>query len=393
MKNQNIKLFVALLPFLVLSACKKELNVYPTTSEVDGKVITDQQSAFTVLNGIYYRFADVSVDRNNVPSVEWSDVNEALPSTLSGTLSNSSQPWNPSGFTPSTYGTDFQWVYGYNIVNAANGFLKNIAPVTTIPSATKEEMIAEAKFLRAFGNTQLLLYYGQYYNANSKYGIILRDQFVTSANINLPRSTVSQCYSAILNDLDSAIAYLPSLNSQIYYANVWAAKLLKARLLINRGAQGDYTEVINLTQDIISNGPFSLEDSTKDIFLSDGFSSKEVILGIQPFPNETYKFKNNQYYYQYPGTPELDTLLANDPRNQWVYQVVNYYGTPTDEFTKYYSGDPNNPIQTPLSEYSYAFRLTEAYLLQAEAITLSGGDLTMAKSLLNTVRDHAGFTT
>jgi hypothetical protein len=392
MKNLNIKLLVFLVLLVVMSACNKELNVYPTTSEVDGKVIVDQQSAFTVLNGIYYRFAAATADRNNVPALKWSDVNEALPSALCGTLINESQAWNPSSFTPAKYGADYQWIYGYDIVNAANGFLKNVAPVSTIPAATKKQMIAEATFLRAFGDTQLLLYYGQFYNVNSKYGIILRDQFVTSSNINLPRSTVGQCYAAILSDLDAAIPDLQAVNSHIYYANTSAAKLLKARVLINRGAAGDYAEVISLTKDIIANGPFALEPDTKDIFLSKGFSSSEVILGIQPYPSEAYKFNNNQYYFQYTGTRELDTLLQNDPRNQWVYKLVNHFGSPTDQFTKYYSGDPTNVVQTPLSEYSYAFRLTEAYLLEAEAITLSGGDLASAKGLLNTVRDHAGFT-
>jgi len=393
MKNLDIKLLSFLLSILVLSACNKELNVYPTTSEVDGKVIVDEQSAFTVLNGIYYRFADASADRNNVPSVEWSDVNEALPSSLCGTLKNSSQYWDPSSFNPQTYGADFQWVYGYNIVNAANGFLKNVAPVTAIPAATKKQMIAEAKFLRAFGDTQLLLFYGQFYDVSSKYGIILRDEFVTSTNIDLPRSTVAQCYTAILADLDAAIPDLPALNSHIYYANASAAKLLKARLLINRGAAGDYAEVISLTNDMITNGPFVLEDNTKDIFLSKGFSSNEVILGVQPYPNETYKYKNNQYYFQYPVTDTLVNLLKNDPRNQWVYKNAIYYGTTTvNSFSKYYSGDPNNPSQTPLSEYSYAFRLTEAYLLEAEAITLANGDLSTAKTLLKTVEGHAGLT-
>ena len=392
MKHLNIKLLSFLLSLWVLSACKKELNVYPTTSEVDGKVIVDSQSASTVLNGIYYRFADAGVNKNNVPSVEWSDVNEALPSSLCGTLSNSSQFWDPSSFTPQSYGADFQWKYGYNIVNAANGFLKNVAPVTTIAAATKIEMTAEAKFLRAFGNTQLLLYYGQFYDVTSQYGIILRNEFVTSDNINLPRSTVGQCYTAILNDLDTAIAGLPALNAHIYYANASAAKLLKARLLINRGAAGDYDSVISLTNDIITNGPFVLEDSTKNVFLSAGFSSQEVILAVQPYPNETYKFNSYQYYLQYVATDTLVSLLTNDPRSQWMYQAGNYYGTMENEFTKYYSGDPNNIAQTPLSEDSYAFRLTEAYLLESEAITLSGGSLATAKTLLETVQGHAGIT-
>jgi len=399
MKNKNITYLVIIIASSLSWSCKKELNVYPTTSEVDGNVIVDTKSAETVLNGVYYRFADAGADNNSVPTIFWTSVNEIMPSELANSLSKSGgdDGFYSITFNSKTSGIDLIWDYGYNLVNAANGFISNVTPVVKIPAATKTEMLAEAKFLRAFGNSELLLYYGQYYDPTSKYGIILRTSPVTSSNINLPRSSVAATYSSILADLDTAIAGLPGLNSEIYYANLSAAKLLKARVLINRGATGDYAEVISLANDVITNGPFTLEDSVKDIFLTKGFSSKEVILAVQPYPTETFKFQDNQFYGQYPASNAFVTLLANDPRNQWVYRNDNggteygqYYG-PINELTKYYSGNTVNPVQTPLSEDCYAFRLTEAYLLEAEAITLSNGNLATAKTLLQTVEAHAGI--
>jgi hypothetical protein len=394
MKHKNIKYILAVFAISFLWSCKKELNVYPTTSEVDGNVIIDTKSASTVLNGVYYRFADAGTDYNLVPSVLWTDVNEIFPSELTGSLNNSSGDDGVYSLTlnSASYGSGLIWIYGYKLVNAANGFLKNVAPVTSIPAATKKQMIAEAKFLRAFGDAELLLYYGQYYDPSSKYGIILRDEFVTSTNINLPRSTVAQTYTAILADLEAAIPDLPAVNTTAYYANASAAKLLEARVLINRGASGDYAKVASLTDDVITNGGFKLEDNLKDIFLSKGFSSTEVIMGVQPFPTETYKYQDNQYYGQYFASDQFVTLLTGDPRNQWEYKSANTLYGPLLELTKYYSGDPDNPTQTTLSETCYAFRLTEAYLLEAEAISLSGGDLPTAKGLLKTVEGHAGVT-
>jgi len=400
MKHKNIKYILAVFAISLLWACKKELNVFPTTSEVDGNVIVDTKSASTVLNGVYYRFANGGTDVNLVPSVKWTDVNEIFPSEMAGSLTNSSGDDGVYSLTlnSQSFGVGAMWTYGYQLVNAANGFLKNVAPVTTIPAAAKKQMIAEAKFLRAFGDSELLLYFGQYYDPTSKYGIILRDEFVNSGNINLPRSTVAQTYTAILADLDAAIPDLPKVNTTAYYANASAAKILEARVLINRGAAGDYAKVISLTGDVIANGGFTLEPNVKDLFLSKGFSSTEVILGLQQFPTESYKYQDNQYYGQFPASGSFVSLLANEPRNQWLYRPDNggtvyggAYGV-INELTKYYSGDTGNPVQTPLSETCYAFRLTEAYLLQAEAITLSGGDLTIAKNLLKTVEGHAGVT-
>ena len=392
MKNSRYSLLFLLLIGFTSGACKKQLNVFPTTSQVDGNVITDQQSAQVVLNGIYYRFADVSEDFvTGMTSIFWSSINEELPSELAGSITGYSLI-DSAILSPGDQYASSIWSYCYAVVNAANGFIKNVAAVNNFPASIKHQMLAEAKFLRAFGNSELLLYFGQYNNPSSKYGIIIRDTFVTADNINLPRSDVAAAYTAILSDLDSAINGLPALNTNIANANASDAKLLKARMLMNRGAAGDYAQVVSLTNDIISNGPFVIEDSLKDIFLTKGFTSTEVMLGIQPFPNESYKFLIYQYECDYNATDSFVNLLANDGRNQWVYQYAfnASQGQAVDQLTKYYSGDPVNLVQTPLSANCYVFRLSEAYLLEAEAITLSTGDLGSAKTLLTTVMGHAG---
>jgi hypothetical protein len=398
MKYYSIKIFLfAFTTCLLLAACKKQLNVLPTTSEVDGNIITDVQSAQTALNGVYYRFANAGADYNLVPITQWYLVQEGLPSELSGLVT---YPYGGSevtdhSFNAASYSVSPIWNYGYNLVNAANGFLKNIEPATTIASAAKQQMIAEAKFLRAFANSTLLLYYGQYYDISSQYGIILRNDFVTAGDINRPRASVADTYTSIITDLDSAIAFLPNQNSQKYYANVWAAKLLKARLLINRGTAEDYTAVIDLTKDIITNSSFSLEDSVKDIFLSKGFNSNEVMLGIQPYTKGgSGKYSEYLYFTDYVGSDSLKSLLNNDPRGEWIYKTITnpYYGTDEYLITKYYPGSVDNPAPDPITEYNYAFRLTEAYLLEAEALTSSGGDIDEAKALLKEIMGHAGIT-
>lgn len=398
MKYSNLKIFLfAFTGSLLFAACNKQLNVLPTTTEVDGDVITDVQSARTTLNGVYYRFANAGADYNSIPITQWYQVQEGMPSELAGLIT---YPYGGSEVTDHTFNATslevtFIWNYGYNLVNAANGFLKNVQPVTSIEGSVKQQMIAEAKFLRAFGNATLLLYYGQYYDPGSQYGIILRNEFVTAGSINLPRSSVADSYTSIIGDLDSAIAFLPSENSEKYYANVWAAKLLKARVLINRGTAEDYSAVIALTKDIIANSPFSLEENVKDIFLTKGLSSNEVMLGIQPYTKGgSAKYSEYLYYNDYVGSDSLKSLLNNDPRNAWMYKTIQnpYYGGDEYVITKYYPGSVTDPTPDPITDYSYAFRLTEAYLLEAEALISSGGDMDEAKTLLKEVMKHAGFT-
>ncbi len=380
-----------------MSACKKELNVLPTTSQVDGNVITDATSASTVLNGVYYRFAASGVDNNNVPTILWSDPNEGLPSVLAGTMVSTitGNAFGVHNYISTSPFVDRIWTYGYGLVNAANGFLKNVAPVNSIAAAKKTQMIAEAKFLRAYGDSELLLYYGQYNDISSANGILLRTEFVDVSNINLPRATVKASYDAIIADLDDAIAGLPALNTDIWYANVSAAKLLKARVLINRNAGGDMASVISLTNDVITSSSFTLESNVKDIFWSKALTSNEVILGVKPYtaPQQDYKYQNYLYFNQYYGSDSLVSLLKNDPRNTWLYQYRSStsYGT-IASFTKYYPGVFPVTVANPITENSYAFRLTEAYLLEAEALVTSGGDQAKARTLLETVMSHAGLT-
>jgi hypothetical protein len=397
MEKYILYTLLLLLNFGAWTACKKQLNVLPTTQEVDGNIITNANSASTALNGVYYRFAASGADVNSIPSIQWADSKEAYPSELGGTMSTrygsdlSQHLFSPLSPEPLT-----MWSYGYNVVNAANGFLENIAPVKSIDDSTKQEMIGEAKFLRAYANTYLLMNFGQYYDTTSGYGIILRNQFVSVSTLSLPRSPVGVVYDSILADLNSAVPSLPNRNLTNAGTNEWAAKLLEARVLMNRAAARDYAAVISLTNDIITNSPFTLEPNVENIFRVKDISSNEVILGVQPYtaPQQTYKYNDYLHLDKYIVSSLLMSLLNGDPRRSWTYFI---YALPYGQgnaglFTKYYPGDTSILSASPIMEYSYAFRLTEAYLLQAEALVASGGSMSTARSLLETVLGHAGIT-
>ena len=394
MKINQLNIISLLLAGFLLGACHKELNVYPTTQEVDGNIISDEKSASTALNGVYYQFAAGGADNNGVPSTKWYITNEEWPAQLSGMVSYT---YGGGGLDEHTYNSKssaivFAWSYGYSLINAANGFLKNIAPVSAISSAVKRRMIAEAKFLRAYGNSEVLLYYGQYDDTTSANGIILHNEFITPSDLALPRSTVGVVYDTIISDLEAAIPDLPGQNTSIAYANVWAAKLLEARVLINRGTPADYARVISLTKDIIANGPFVLEANVRDIFWTKGLTSKEVMLGVQPYVNQNIKWSDYIRTDSYSPNNFSNSLLSGDPRASWYMQtVINPHGHHL-ALTKYYPGSITNIVPLPISEDGYVFRLTEAYLLEAEAIVASGGSLADAKTLLKTVLAHAGFT-
>ena len=387
-----------LLVFLVAAqlSCDKQLSAPPANARVEGTAITDQKTAQIALNGAYYRFANVTED-----NITYWRTHEVVGGMLSGMLGYGFGPLpdelNDAG-NGGSLGT-LAWDENYLLLNAANGVMQGIGTVAdnAFSANRKNELISESRFLRAYAHFRLLAFFGEWYKPNSAYGVLLRDQLSTLSNIPKARSSVADSYKFILDDLDFAIANGPAANSS-YYATKWAAMALKMRVLISRGQQNDYTEVINLGNTIIQQGPYALENNLKDLFYVKGLSSKEVILGVKPQPNqEAFYYTLSRQYYPaasslYVAKKALKDLLQNDPRGTWMvgpatpYQA---YSPNTYYFGKYiaYGATPSQ-----LTETSYAIRLTEVYLLQAEAIIRSGGSLATAKTLIKTVMAKAGVT-
>ncbi|QEM11675.1 RagB/SusD family nutrient uptake outer membrane protein [Mucilaginibacter rubeus] len=386
---------LALTAAIALGACSKALNPVPANQVVNVNAITDQASAQAVLNGAYLRFANGNV--NNFTN--WT-YNEIPGSVFAGFIGDGYTTVDPN--ETNNYNNTFSqaiWDNSYKLIEASNEVISGATNLNAgaFTGNRKNEILGEARFLRAYGAFRVMGYFAQWWDVSSKFGIIIRDQPSAVSNIAKARSDVGTSYDFILADLDFAIANAPATNPR-YYATRWAAMALKMRVLMSRGTSGDYAQVIALAQAIQQSGFYSLENSLKDIFYVKGLASSEVILGIQPFAGqEKYIASLSRAYY--PGTTDLwvakkalKDLLANDPRGQWMLNKETIYTVlipNTYHFQKYIA---YGAMPTQLSETAYAFRLSEVYLLESEAIIRSGGSLDQARTLLKTVMSRAGVT-
>jgi hypothetical protein len=392
MKRFSIYLFFFTL-LVAYSSCKKQLNEPPKNAKVDVNAIVDQQSAQVALNGVYYRLANVTSD--NI--TDWA-THQVFSGMLAGDLGYAFGPFpeETNDNVNSQYASSL-WSENYLIVNAANGVINGVNKINdnAFSDNRKKEILAEARFLRAYADFKLLIYFAEWYKPESPYGILLRDELSTLSNIPKMRSTVAESYKSILDDLDYAIENGPETNPD-YYASKWSAMALKMRVLISRGQGQDYSDVITLGNSIIQSGNYALETNLKDLFYSKGLDSKEVILGIKPQPaQELFYYILSRNYFPfassgYVAKKQFKDLLQDDPRGTWMIGPDNPYAAYSPDtyyFTKYipYGGTPS---QT--SETSYAFRLSEVYLLTSEATIRSGGSLETAKALIDTVMSHAG---
>jgi hypothetical protein len=389
MKKLHISIAFAVLIAMQYS-CKKELNAPPSQAIVEGNVVVDQKSAENALNGAYSRFA-ASGNSLNVLSHRWSVYHEIAPAMLAGLVQYGfgSIAEYQNNVTPA--GSTTWWTSPYNILNAANGVIKEVGALDEAkfaPVSRKNEILGEARFLRAYAHWMLLGQFSEWFKVGSPYGVLLRKDALSLSSPKEARSTVQESYDFILEDLEFAISNAADVRPN-YYANKTAAKALKLRLLMMRGQPADYTAAISLANDIIANPNYQLETTMRNLFQVKGLTSKEVILGITPYPNQVARKATYEYVQSsvYLASPQFRNLLVGDPRSTWMYaKPVNpLVAQIKDSFylTKYFG---------PKIEDAYAFRLTEVYLLKAEALVRSGGSITEAKNILKDIEGRAGVT-
>lgn len=375
------------------AACKKELGKLPENAKVDGNTIIDQRTSEIALNGVYYRFANVDAT-NNVTA--WFE-HEVPPAMFAGYMGYGYGELDEENNNYASYSSGgIYWTSSFQLVNAANGVIKGVSLLDddAFTGNRKKEILAEARFLRAYGHFKILSYFGQWFDLSSPYGALLRDEFVTVSATAKARSSVKDSYAAILADVDEAIANAPAEN-KAFYTTRWAAMALKMRVLMSHGQTADYPVVTALADSIILRSKYTLEPQMKDIFYTKGLSSPEIILGVKPQQNqESYYYVLGRQYWPgasslYMAKTALKTLLANDPRGAWMIGDPGTYAANTFYFLKYIKqGDK----PTPISETAYAFRLTEVYLLKAEAMVRAGGSIADARAILKNIMGHAGVT-
>ena len=369
--------------------CKKQLDELPKDALVQGNTIINQQTANIALNGVYYRFANASQTNTN-----WSS-NQVNPGVLTGVLDDGHNTLNEAINVLGKTNFNSDWGRYYSLVNAANGIIDQVDALSgnLFSNGRKEQILAEARFMRAFATFKVLLLMGQWFDIHSSYGALLHDRFLTSTTYAKARSDVKSSYQFILSDLDYAVEHAAVSGSNVYVTK-WAAMALKMRVLLGRGQQDDYVQCATIGNDVISNGGYELEPVTRDIFYTKGLGSKEVILGVTPQANQgAYYYNTSGLYVRrnsfYVATTVLKDLLVSDPRQQWYIGDGNANKAGTFYFIKYVQATLTT---TQLSEVAYAIRLSEVYLMTAEATIRSGGSLATAKGLIHAVQAGAGIT-
>ncbi len=279
------------------------------------------------------------------------------------------------------------WDDMYEVANAATNVVERVGQLSDsdgFAGTRRSEIIAEAKFLRALAHFDALRFFGRFWDTGSDLGIPLRLEPGDAINAQLPRSSVNEVYTSIISDLDDVIATGPAF-SVPYLGSQIAGKALKARVSLYRG---DFAMAAQLADEVIQSGQFALETNYADIYVNK-LNSSELIFGM--FASQTEGSDHSFFIlspsspfgegrYDYGPTDQFSSLIAGDPR-----ESASIGDTPDGlEVVKY-------PNITQSDDPTYIIRLADIYLVKAEAMIRSNGDLGEAREALNTVRERVGL--
>jgi starch-binding outer membrane protein, SusD/RagB family len=314
--------------------------------------------------------------------------------THTGTFPTYAQIANKQILADNTDGVN-TWNTIYNNINRANNIIF-YAPQISDPAFNKNSALGEARCLRAFCYFDLIRFYGGSPNGYGKTGglgvpLYLTPTLSPADAAPKPRATEAEVYTAILSDLDFAIANLPA-NIANGRVNKNVAIALKARVQLYREQWDDAetlaTQVLSAFNGDATGG-LGVSANYANLWLSKN-TKPESLWELQYFADD----RNFGAFYFYPGanggrneitssTSLKNAHEAGDLRLP-INVTVAATGIPANKTRKFnrVAGDDNIIL----------FRLAELYLIRAEARARKATpDIAGAQADINKIRTRAGL--
>lgn len=381
-------MIIALVLSVTLFSCKKIVTIDPPIDKiVADKVFTNDETATAVIRGIYVNLSTGGFASGGIRSV----------TLLAGRSADEFTNYFAAGDTRKQFAdnnllsnnTNLQsglWANPYQIIYATNTIIENLANSPQVSANVKQQLTAEAKFIRAFtyfyltnlfGNVPLIL--------NTDYRI----------NAVAAAKAPNDIYNQIITDLEEARTKLSDNypTADRTRANRWAATALLSRVYLYTK---DYAKAESYATEIIDKADryrLIIDDLDK-VFLK---NSQEAILQFfLPAATALNTYEGSTFILTAAPGSNTEVVLhdnlytAFEPGDQ---RQRKWVGTYTSGVNKWYY-----PFKykvktgaTPLTEYSMVLRVGEQYLIRAEA-RINQGKIDLGISDLNQLRGRARET-
>ncbi|MBQ0907862.1 RagB/SusD family nutrient uptake outer membrane protein [Flavobacterium sp. F-328] len=404
-----LKYLFVLLVVLSVQSCSEFLEQEPGSQTSIAEQLSTKNGMLVALNGTYGKLEENVRGERFAVYADLQGGNLKFTPTISG--SNRGQiavPINIENvysFQDQALESNFTPFYdaSYTVVNQVNLILENVDQLTDATAIEKNQIKAEALAIRAYAHFLLTLVYSQPISGTGadQLGVVYSTASL-SKGIQYPkRETLANTYLKIVADLNAALdnfSNVPSLAGPTNsYFNAINTKALMARVYLS---QNKWQNAFDVANDVIQSSGISLVSSENYVAqweqtnapLSENLlefsiprdSGGEVGGSLSSY----FGYFSPTNYNKYVASQDLRNLYETaDIRRQLFLEKplptlvngvlvnVNYY------FTKKLQDNPG---------YS-AFRLSEVYLIRAEA-ALALGNRSGAIADINTIRFRAKAT-
>ncbi|HSI75974.1 MAG TPA: RagB/SusD family nutrient uptake outer membrane protein [Lunatimonas sp.] len=357
---------------LFLNSCDV-INQEPLDSVSNAQLCVRPSDADAAIIGVYRQLADLGLNYVVFPELPTKN-------TLGTALNRQFEQMNNLLFLDDNPWYETLWNQHFLLLNRANVVIERVPEIPGLAEQKRNEVVAEARFLRAFAYFSLVRYFGQ---------VPLITTPTTSPDIpslQVSRNSVAEIYSQIFEDLDFAKNNLPvAFGSNLATkarATRDAAFALGTRIYLFRK---EYAQAVNDADRVISSKGSEL--TIPYVSLYENKNSEESIMEINYDPQLQNAIATNFL----PGTLGGNWVIEVNP------DILNAYeeGDARKEATfgeasgrnymkKYFRGNTRD-------DNVILFRLAEVLLSKAEAMAELGYPNTDAVDLLNEVRSRAGL--
>ncbi|GAA3929248.1 RagB/SusD family nutrient uptake outer membrane protein [Chitinophaga oryziterrae] len=371
--NSIFIISVTLLMIVLPTACKKFVEVdTPPTKISTESAYKDNTTATAVLTGIYARMSDNYFVSLNLPAISlYEELSADNLMMYDVNVNNAFGSFYQNALEPQylTSGAPY-WNNTFSIMYNINASIAALTGNTELKPAVSKRLLGEAYFLRAFCYFYLTNIFGDV-------PLILTTQY--NENSHFARTPQADVYKQILADLAQAEGLLDNT----YVATTDVTKISSERIRPNLGAVNALQARVYLYQ---KNYPLAEVAATKVISQSSIYSivdlnsvflknSSETIWALQPVNNNFNTREGGLFILPNDG-PNSDHPLLISPslmnsfepgdarKDNWINTVT--IGTDTFPYpAKYKIGFADG--STTFDEYTIVFRLSEQYLIRAEA--------------------------
>jgi starch-binding outer membrane protein, SusD/RagB family len=373
MKMRKTIYFLILLS-VITTSCSDFLEI-KDESAINTSIWDNEESAKLYLNYIYSSYLTPFGGNTDINSSTLTSLSDEVNTTPSGVLIGTLSAGSVSTYSTTTYNS-IRYI-NIGIDNARN---------SSLDSNAKKRTLGQLYFFRAWFHWRMINLYG---------GVpYVRDYTTTVANdttdtvANKPRTKTSLCMEYLKQDLDSAIANLPSLWSTSEYARITraAAAAFKGRVLLFY-ASPQFNPDNNIDR---WKEAYEANIAARDLCLEDGYSlmdisttatdecpygyDQNIIFQTKISAGNKEALLVTPYYtdikvhgYEYSVCPNELTLNTNDPSNCPSWDLV---------------------ISFPMKDGSVAFKNSSS---NAQTRTFIGNGSDITKFYLN--RDPRFYST